>query len=376
MSAVRRFPSRMSGGLYFGPADWRAKKWSIPPTPIPESAAVGVAAVTNRASLLALLRRVALGKTDRWTPALADQLALLVDRPVRLLVLNLLPSQPESALTAALTDLALPHLRAGLALLDMAFRADHRLVAVDRHDQRTLKVWRDVAPNHNVQVKALLGKYPLAHPLVLLRVLCRRSAVNYAAPAAAGLLVVDPITCWALGRAAAGETRLTHRPVQVVVEGLEPVLAMARIGEPLRDLFAQLGFPAAGMECIAGGMLSGQLVNPADAVMEPHTDVLALRPTPRPEPSADCIGCGWCVQACPTALNPAAILAAAGMRAAMPVAHLYDAAGCIDCGLCTYLCPSRLPLAATIGTIKRSWTTAQPAPLSPAGISTSAQELV
>ena len=352
MSAVRRFPGRMSGGVYFGPADWRAKKWAIPPSPIPESAAAGVAAVTNRADLSALLRRVALGKTNLFTPALADQLALLGERPVRLLVLNLLPSEPESTLAAALTDLALPHLRAGLTLLDMAVRADHRLVAVDRHDQRTLKVWRSVAQGHDLEVKALLGKYPLAHPLVLLRVLCRRSSLNYQAPAAAGFLVVDPITCWALGRAAAGETRLTHRPVQVVVEGLEPVLAMAPVGEPLQDLFARLGFPTTGMECIAGGMLSGRLVNPADAVMEPHTDVVALRPTPRPEPSADCIGCGWCVQACPTALNPAAILAAAGMRAAMPLAHLYEAAGCIDCGLCTYLCPSRLPLAATIHTIK------------------------
>ncbi len=352
MSAVRRFSGRMSGGVYFGPANWRAKKWAIPPAPIPESAAAGVAAVTNRADLSALLQRTGLGKTNLFTPALADQLALLGQRPVRLLVLNFLPSQPESTMAAALTDLALPHLRAGLTLLDMAVRADHRLVALDRHDQRTLKVWRSVAQGHDLQVKALLGKYPLAHPLVLLRVLCRRSTLNCQAPAAAGFLVVDPITCWALGRAAAGETRLTHRPVQVVVEGLEPVLAMTRIGEPLQDLFARLGFPTTGMECIAGGMLSGRLVNPAVAVMEPHTDVVALRPTPRPEPSADCISCGWCVQACPTALNPAALLAAAGMRAAMPLAHLYEAAGCIDCGLCTYLCPSRLPLAATIHTLK------------------------
>ena len=376
MSAVRRFPSRMSGGVYFGPADWRAKTWAIAPTPIPQTAAAGVTAINNRDTLLALVRRVGLGKTDRVTPALADQLELLGQRPVRLLVLNLLPSQPESALAAALTDLALAHLRAGLTLLDMALRAKQQLVAVDRHDQRTVKIWRDLAPGHNLGVKALLGKYPLAHPLVLLRVLCRRSVLNYAAPAAAGLLVVDPVTCWALGRAAAGEARFTHRPVQVVVQGLEPVLAMARIGEPLRDLFTRLGFPTADMECIAGGMLSGQLVNPADAVIEPHTDVLALRPSPRPEPSADCIGCGWCVQACPTALNPAAILAEAGMRAAMPLAHLYEAVGCIDCGLCTYLCPSRLPLAATIGNIKRSLTAIPAAQAAPAPSSLSAQESI
>lgn len=374
MSVVRRFPRRMTGGLYFGPADWRPTKWAIPPATIPVSAAAGVAAVTDRSSLLALLQRTGIGKTNLFVPALADQLAWLGDKPVRLLVLNLLPSQPESTLAAALTDLALPHLRAGLALLDMALPALQRVVAVDRHDQITLKVWRSATQGQDLQVKALLGKYPLSHPLALLRVLCRRSALNYVSPAAAGLLVVDPMTCWALGRAAAGEARLTHRPVQVFVEGLEPVLAMARIGEPLQDLFGRLGYPITGMDCIAGGMLTGRLVNAADAVMESHTEVLSLRPHPRPEPAADCISCGWCVQACPTALNPAAIVAAADIGQAMPWGHLYETTGCIECGLCSYLCPSRLPLAATIAAIKESMPRAQQAAMPPAKRSFSAQE--
>lgn len=374
MSAIRQFPKRMIGGLYFGPAGWRPQAWRQPPAVIPVMAAKNVTPVTNRLNLLAFIEQIALGRTDVFIAALFWQIKDLRQKPVKLLILNLLPTQPESAMGAALTDLELPYLRAGLELLYLALNPDQTVITLDRHDFATRKIWERVARKTFIEIKPLLNKYPQAHPLALLRVLCRQKMIDYTSPASGGILMIDPVTCWALGRAAAGEAHFSSRPVQVFIDGAEPILSMASIGQNISTFLGELGIAIADRECIADGMLAGRLTNQNLDRIESTTAILSVRPPPQLQQPADCIQCGWCVRACPTALNPAALLATAHIRGALPVANLNESQACIECGLCSYVCPSRLPLATTIHGIKQRQVSRAGLPIVPMKVSEPAKE--
>jgi electron transport complex protein RnfC len=67
-------------------------------------------------------------------------------------------------------------------------------------------------------------------------------------------------------------------------------------------------------------------------------------PVRSPQP---CVRCGWCLEACPTRVQPAGVLEAA-QRGDYQMAERAGLHACIECGLCTYVCPSRLPLLESI----------------------------
>jgi electron transport complex protein RnfC len=95
-------------------------------------------------------------------------------------------------------------------------------------------------------------------------------------------------------------------------------------------------------------MMAGMLINPATETITGHTEALALRPPPRAEKPAACIECGWCVDHCPTQLNPVGLYDLARSAADAHAALASEAEFCIGCGLCSYVCPTRLPLTRTI----------------------------
>jgi len=71
----------------------------------------------------------------------------------------------------------------------------------------------------------------------------------------------------------------------------------------------------------------------------------AINPSP-------CIRCGWCVDACPTRVQPAAVLEAC-QRNDIDLAERAGIEACIECGVCSYVCPSQLPLLEGIRKMKQ-----------------------
>ncbi|NNM85424.1 MAG: hypothetical protein HKL96_06695 [Phycisphaerales bacterium] len=362
---------RMIGGLYFGPAGWQPQGWSDRPAltaapgdvlttasapahgPLPqakptEQVSQALGSQAQRRPLLAELGQHGIVQFSPWTPALPQQLALLGGRTADAMVVNMVPHQPESALPDFLTRQELVPMLVALEGLALALKPRRVLIAVDRHDHATARAWAAAARGKPWKVIRLINKYPLAHPRVLLHRLGINNSDISESPAARGRLLVDPVTCWAIGHLLAGEKHITHRPVQVFVQGREPQMLLLRIGEPVAALMEQFGEALSAVECIANGMLAGKRLNPATDCIEASTEMLSFRSAPLTENTTDCIRCSWCVHACPTGLNPAALLAAAQVKATMPVVNPTEAFGCIGCGLCSYVCPCRLPLSQTI----------------------------
>ena len=334
------------GGLYFGPPAWDAPVWpardiveSSPPTLLPETPA----------ALREVLERLKIRNQDIWAPALLDQLK---GGAVSDVVLNLVAPQPESILPRVLTEFELPQLIAGLNLVRRCVSAHRAILAIPRDESEIRYQWGAVAKAHGFVVRPLVNRYPLGHPSILLRALLGLKIQPYASPADAGIILLDPMTCWILGCWIEFGGVPHWRPVELFTHNAMPRLIAANLGQPLSQIFSDAGVIYKERQCIINGMMAGELVNPEQTVLEPWIRIISLRPPPLVEQSVDCIRCGWCVSACPAGLNPAGLMAQVRMIDSLPAISAQEASACIDCGLCSYVCPSRLALAVTIHSLK------------------------
>jgi electron transport complex protein RnfC len=120
----------------------------------------------------------------------------------------------------------------------------------------------------------------------------------------------------------------------------------------VRDLLRTIGVWGTGLRVWAGDLMARREC-PPDAVLSASAELVLHVADAADEsaiPSA-CVRSGWCIEYCPTQVQPAALLEAA-QRRDMTLAEEAGLHACIDCGICTYVCPSDLPLAAAIRTLR------------------------
>lgn len=193
--------------------------------------------------------------------------------------------------------------------------------------------------------------------LLLLKLLARKLPVG-GLPTSRGVLLLDAATAIAVGRSLRHDTPLLHVPVAFADHLAETVhLLRVPVGTPLAHVVSALGLPpAATLDCRTGDVLQERRADP-DAVISAADLYLHALPRPATVASPDpCIRCGWCVEACPTGVHPAAALEAAQLASLNlnPAKRLKqsNAHACIECGLCQFVCPSRLPLLSALRSAK------------------------
>jgi ferredoxin len=146
-------------------------------------------------------------------------------------------------------------------------------------------------------------------------------------PASAGTLLAAPPTLQA-ATVAAPPTRSTFsrpRPPSTVIGPADTTAPLRYVaGDYLRGR-------EVAANCLIGG--GGEVCY--------HVEPLV----PDPVPTA-CVRCGWCIEICPTGVNPAGLLdaEASSGRTRIRLAEQHGASACIGCGLCDHACPSLLPL--------------------------------
>lgn len=328
----------MVGGVFFGPPGWQLP--DLPPIQMDRHDR-SVPRPSNRRELYDFLTAVDLRQTHPQIPSLASQVAAVGGRKIKKIVINALSLIPESRIGAICARIAPPEILAGINLIADIFSSPPMMLVYERSDRPHLRpVLKPAAAR--CRPLALVSRYPAAHPTILGRIVAGSRSVD---PLDEGILSVDILTCLLLGKSLLHGTRCSHRPVQIFMTGISPRVVWAEIGSPARDVFLRAGIDPGAMQCIVNGMLSGYELDLAAATVDPAVETLALRLRPEPETPVDCIRCGWCVQTCPVAINPAALYAAQCLHDGVAQADPRDALACIDCGLCTYICPSRLPLA-------------------------------
>lgn len=351
--------------------------------------------VTPR-DLDAWLERLAMAgvRPDRVNcPDLHAQLAASKTRPAELVLCSCVEPDPLLPLQA---EWALRHPRAfsdGLRILARLSGARRSVVAVASGDHRRLSrhmahldphtpapTTGDESPTvdvGSVRLMSVNNAYPQADPTLMAYALAGKRLPPGASPLDVGVLVVDAVAAVAVGQVARGCACVRTEPIGLRDHrtGLG-VLANVWRGSRLCDVLLFLGLQHHDCErddkgepirICGGDFLRGNGLDPAAIVGNGELifHIEAATPTAPPEP---CIRCGWCLDICPTGLNPAGLLDAEAAkpdkRHQLAIRHGADA--CIGCGLCDYACPSSLPLR-DVATKMRDFIKASASPVSAEG---------
>ena len=285
----------------------------------------------------------------KTTPNLAAQLESALNRPIDMVVCNLLEAD-GAPLNAGLLVSGAADVVAGAAGVAQALGV--RLHMVGSPDVLAL-VRADLrrSTDVNTRLVELANDYPQADPTILIYMLTGRRLRPDHLPVEQGVLMIDGAAALAIGRAITENQPMTDVPLAIRERGRGRVhLVTAAVGTPISFVLEQLSIPARDITVRIGPVLRDVRVD-VDTIIaggELRLDVGPLATPTNPEP---CIRCGWCVGACPTRIHPAGLLEAAQQHD-REMAHHFGLDGCIECGICSYVCPARLPLLGAIRSLK------------------------
>jgi Na+-translocating ferredoxin:NAD+ oxidoreductase RnfC subunit len=283
------------------------------------------------------------------SPNLIAQLTQAVKRPIDTVICPLLDSDPAAPLQLLLAKTYPIELAAGISFIRRIAGAARAAVALA--PGRWPASLRARLKDQNISEISLAGDYPQSDPSLLLYAVLGRKLRPSRLPTELGVIVLDAAAAIAVGRFLLLDEPMTQVPIALHDwRARKTRYAIAPVGISISDALKQLKINH-DSTVIRGGDSLRDLRIGSDAVIAGSELVIHIsdcEPAHNPDP---CIRCGWCVEVCPTRVQPAGVLEAA-QRKDRDLAERMGVSACIECGLCSFVCPSKLPLLAAIRTIK------------------------
>lgn len=204
-----------------------------------------------------------------------------------------------------------------------------------------------------VRAVSYSNHYPSGDPTLLMLRLLQRKLPPGSLPTSRGVVLLDAPASVAVGRVIRHDAPLLSIPM-ALFDHRAPASHLFRtpVGTPVSHLVKTLAPSDVIPEIRSADILQERRV-PPDAVISADDLYLHLLAPQTSRPPDPCIRCGWCIEACPTRVQPAALLEIAQTRQ-LDRAGKFGLSACIECGLCQYVCPSRLPLLRAIRSIKEA----------------------
>jgi electron transport complex protein RnfC len=242
-----------------------------------------------------------------------------------------------------------------------------RVVMLSGRVPATLSRLRSSCRKYRLRLVTQNNRYPAAHPTSVAYTLgsalgTHRFLPQRHNPVEQGLMMITPWTAIRIGRWFTLRRFDLARPVFIARPDHQDDLLhgyYALQGQPLRSLDPHLAYldDPSGGDVIAGDPLSGRLL-PRPHVIPADQSLLTVLPPRRPTIPEPCINCGWCLDVCPTQLDPVKMLQAAQTR--QRDAWLCEQLPwCIECGLCSYVCPAAIPLAQGFAKVQQQMESAE-----------------
>ncbi len=281
-------------------------------------------------------------------PDLADQLHQCLSRPIDTVMCCVLDCDPNLPLNNEVAREHPRELAAGIDLLAKLTGAMRVWVAADTASSTGwFSALDPLIRADGLRLVPLRPDYPQSHPTLLLHTLLGRRLRPGRLPVEQGVLLLDSAAAVAIGGYVLGLRSMLEIPIAVRDHVRRKThLLRVPIGTCLSDICRAIGVPSQEVLFRGGDFLRDEML-PASAVA--GGGELTIHITPRetlqnPDP---CVRCGWCIEACPTLIQPAGLLEAS-QRNDLAMGEKFGLHACIECGICTYVCPSRLPLLSSI----------------------------
>lgn len=266
------------------------------------------------------------------------------------LIISALDPYPPSTIEGQLVINRADDLTEGIRLVTRLFQPNHCIVAVDRDQERTVRVAENAMIDQVEKVVALRGAYPMAHEKLLIKEILDReipSPTDGTTPET-GILVLRISALMAAVDAVKYGHPMTHTYISVCGHRVQsPKNLMVPIGTPIKDVLSFCDCnPETVEKVVAGGPLKGISHYSLESPITALTPALWVQ-----DPSSiqrgryqPCISCGACVQICPMRLRPHLLGRYCEFEKFEEAADDFDLFTCISCGCCGHVCPSRRPL--------------------------------
>lgn len=266
-----------------------------------------------------------------------------------ILIINAVECEPFLTNDHALMLEAPTEIISGVRMLMKATKVDKAVIAIEANKPDAIALLTDVAAkiDGRIEVMPLKVKYPQGGEKQLIEAVTGREVPSGALPIAAGAIVQNVATAYAVWRAAALGEPLIDRVITITGPELrKPGNYRVALGTPLRMLIEMAGgIPENTGKVILGGPMMGKAIVKLDAPTMKGVSGLLILPMeqarrPKTEP---CIRCGECVTACPMGLEPY-LIATLSRFSRWEDAEAEKIMNCIECGSCSFACPSSRPI--------------------------------
>jgi electron transport complex protein RnfC len=231
----------------------------------------------------------------------------------------------------------------GSLMFAKGYEADTSWIGIERNKPEAIELLEDKVSSKDIGVAELKVKYPQGAEKQLIEAITGRQVPSGGLPFDAGCAVQNVGTAVALYEATKFGKPLYERVVTVsgsIVKN--PVNVLARIGTPYRDLLeAAGGTEIPPGKIISGGPMMGLAQKSLDVPVTKGTSGILAFPgeMAHRRPEVACISCASCVDICPVRLMPIRIAENSRIEN-WEKANSLGANDCIECGSCQYACPS------------------------------------
>jgi electron transport complex protein RnfC len=293
--------------------------------------------------------------TPRWAcPDLIEQLHCCLKRPVDTVVCSVLDLDATLAVQSMVAASWPAEVVAGVrALASLTGAGRSWLVVPENLSDACAAALRGAVEGTDVKLVPVDNRYPMAHPSLLLAGLAGRLVRFGNLPVEQGVLMLDAAAAWQAGRLFLNNLPTLALPLGIFDQSTRRAhFVMAPIGTSIEYVLERVGV-AGHFAVISSGTPLHEQVLSADSVVGGVGLTIYASPPIRDVNPEPCIRCGWCIEACPVHIRPAALLEAA-QRGNAEMAESAGLPACIECGICSYVCPSNLPLLQAIRTLRKT----------------------